>query len=168
MPKSKIKKKSNPLTLGGKIRDVLVKYLTTQFVLMVLVGVASWFILDLLNVKYAVILGIATGTLSIVPGFGMIIATIAASLVAIFDNVVFLPRMSAFFEGVVILLIFLVLNKIVDWLLAPIFLGKVAKVNPIIVLLAVVLGTLFFGVPGAFLAVPVLLVAKTIIDHFSK
>ncbi len=167
MPKTKIKK-TPQLGLGKKIGKVLISYLTTQFVLMILVGVASWAILNALHVKYAVILGIVTGTLSIIPGFGMIVSTLTASLVAIFDQAVFMPNVAPFFEGVIILLIFIVLNKIVDWILMPIFLGKTTKVNPLIIILAVILGTIFFGPVGAILAVPLILVIKTAVEHFNK
>lgn len=173
MPRKKVKqskatvRKESQLSLGRKIGKVLVNYFTTQFVLMVLTGVASWAILSALHVKYAVILGIATGTLSIVPGFGMIISTLAASLVAIFDKVAFMPSVAPFFEGVVIFLIFMVLNKLVDWVLAPIFLGKTTKINPLVVLLVVIIGTILYGPVGAALAVPLYLIIKTVVGHFS-
>ena len=167
MPKTKTKK-TPQLSLGKKIGKVLINYFTTQFILMILVGVASWTILNALGVRYAVILGIVTGTLSIVPGFGMVVSTLAAGLVAIFDKAVFLPNAAPFFEGVIILLIFIVLNKIVDWILVPIFLGKTTKINPLIIILAVIIGTILYGPAGAVLAIPLYLIIRTVIEHFSS
>lgn len=175
MPKSKAKKirvkttkKEPQLSLGHKIGKVLVNYFTTQFILMTLIGVASWGILTLLKVKYALTLGILTGVLSGIPNFGMIIATIAATLVAFFDKANMWTGSPPWLEGVVILIIFFVFNKIVDMLVAPLFLGKTNKVNPFVVFLLVVLGTIFFGIWGAILAVPAFLVIKTVTEHFSN
>ncbi len=164
--KSKSKKVVAPQTLGGKIGKALGNYITTQFILMLLVGFATWGILSLLNVKYSILLGIATGVLSGIPSFGMFIAVIAITLVAIFDKVVFLPKAPGIVEGIVVFLIFVLFNKLVDFLIAPIFLGKTNKVSPLALLLVTILGTVFFGVIGAILAMPLYLVIKTTIDHF--
>jgi len=43
-------------------------------------------------------------------------------------------------------------------ILTPLLLGKTNKINPVVLILVVFLGTTFFGVAGAFLAIPVLLI----------
>ena len=103
-------KKIQPI-LVDEIKIVLINYLKTQFVLMLIVTALVWGALSLLGVKHAVILAFGTGALSVVPFFGMTIASIIAGLVAIFDQVVFLSSMPSYVEGLVILLIFFVLNK---------------------------------------------------------
>lgn len=162
----KIKSSKQP-TLGQKIGKVLGNYLTTQFVLMVIVGFASWGILTLLKVDYAVLLAIITGVLSGVPGFGMFISTVVTGIVAILDKSPMWTNSPAWLEGLIVVAIFFVFNKIIDLVVAPIFLGKTTKINPLIVILLITLGTIFFGVLGAILAVPLYLVIKTIIEHFS-
>jgi len=161
-----MEKDINMLNLTSKIKVVLLNYLKTQFILMLIVTFLVWGILSLLNIKYSVVLAFITGSLSVIPFFGMTVASIAAFLVAIFDQVAFLPNASPIIEGIVILLIFFVLNKIVDLLLTPLFLGKTNKTSPLLLILAVFLGTTFFGFVGAFLAVPVLLVFNTALEHF--
>lgn len=151
--------------LVDEIKIVLINYLKTQFVLMLIVTALVFWALSLLGVKYAVILAFGTGALSVVPFFGMTIASIIAGLVAIFDQVVFLPNMPSYVEGLVILLIFFILNKFVDLLLMPLFLGKTNKINPVILILVVFLGTAIFGIVGAFLAIPALLIIRTTWKH---
>lgn len=149
-------------TLTGEIKVVLMNYLKTQFALMLIVTALVWGALYLIGVKYAVILAFGTGALSTVPIFGMIIASVVTCLVAIFDKVTFLPNTPSFVEGLVILLVFFVLNIFVDYLLAPHFLGITNKINPVILIFVVFLGTILFGIAGAFLVVPALLVIRTI------
>lgn len=172
MSKTKSKKinttKKEERSLGGQIIKVLFAYFTTQFVLMIIVGLATWGILSLLNVKYAVLLGAITGILSGIPNIGMFFATIALVLMAIFDKVNFWQNSSPVIEGVIVLIIFIVLNKFVDFLLAPIFLGKAVKLNPIILFFVIILGTVLLGPAGAVLAVPILLVVRTIVKYYNK
>lgn len=175
MPKTKSKKtrpvarKNEPqIDLGTQIWKVLLAYFTTQFILMILIGFATWGILALLHVRYAILLAIFTGVLSGIPNIGMFFATIAIAAVTIFDKVNFWSNSSPLVEGMLVLIIFIVLNKFVDFILAPIFLGRAVKLNPIIVFFVIILGTVFLGPAGAVLAVPMLLVVRTIIKHYNK
>ncbi len=160
--------KVTPLTLGERIKKVLTDYLKTQFLLMIIVTALVWGVLYLLKVKFALILAFGTGALSIIPSFGMIIATIIAALVAIFDQVTFLPHLPTFVEGLIISIVFVLLNKIVDLFLAPLLFNKTVKIHPAILVLSVFLGTVLFGVLGAVLAVPALLVFKTILEYLKE
>lgn len=166
MPKTKAKKEAKQQPLSRKISKVLVNYFTTQFILMVIVGLATWGILSLMNVQYAVLLAVVTGIMSSIPGFGMLTATVIIAIVAIFDNVGMWTNSPVWLEGLVVLTVFFIFNKIVDLALAPIFLGKATKLSPFTVILLVVLGTIFLGVWGAVLAVPIYLVIRTSIEHY--
>lgn len=166
MPKTKAKKEAKQQPLSRKISKVLVNYFTTQFILMVIVGLATWGILSLMNVQYAVLLAVVTGIMSSIPGFGMLTATVIIATVAIFDNVGMWTNSPVWLEGLVVLTVFFIFNKIVDLALAPIFLGKATKLSPFTVILLVVLGTMFLGVWGAVLAVPIYLVIRTSIEHY--
>lgn len=166
MPKTKTKKEAKQQPLSRKISKVLVNYFTTQFILMVIVGLATWGILSLMNVQYAVLLAVVTGIMSSIPGFGMLTATVIIAIVAIFDNVGMWTNSPAWLEGLVVLTVFFIFNKIVDLVLAPIFLGKATKLSPFTVILLVILGTMFLGVWGAVLAVPIYLVIRTSIEHY--
>ncbi len=162
------RKKESQVGLGAQIWKVLLAYFTTQFILMIIVGLATWGILSLLNVRYAILLGVFTGALSGIPNIGMFFATIAIVLVAIMDKVNFWPNSSPIIEGLIVLIIFIVLNKLVDFILAPIFLGRAVKLNPIILFFVIILGTVFLGPAGAVLAVPILLVVRTIVKYYNK
>lgn len=166
MHKIKAKKETKQQPLNKKILKVLITYFTTQFILMVIVGSATWGILSLMNVQYAVLLSVVTGVMSSIPTFGMLIATVIIAIVAIFDNVSMWVNSPVWLEGLVVLAVFFVFNKIVDLALAPIFLGKANKLSPLTVSLLVVFGTMFFGVWGAILAVPIYLVIRTSVEYY--
>ena len=175
MPKSKskkvkvtVKRKAARLTLGQRIRKVLVGYFTTQFILMVFVGVCSWAILNALHVGSAVLLGVITGVLSGIPGIGMLISTVAAALVAVMDGVPMWNGSQPWLEGLIVLVIYFVFNKLVDWIIAPLFLGKVTKANPFVIIILVGITTLIFGPFGGILAMPIYLIIKTTIEYYHE
>jgi predicted PurR-regulated permease PerM len=158
--------KNRQESLMRKIVIVLKNYLVTQFVLIIIITLAIWGILSILNVKYALILGVFTGVLSVVPNYGVIISSIVVALVAILDKAIFLPTLPSYVEGLAVIAILLIFNKLVDIFITPLFLGKTNNINPLLLTIVVILGTVLFGVPGAILSVPVVLVIKTILDHF--
>lgn len=173
MPRSKVKKSKiksaggrSSRTLGSEIKKVLVNYLTTQFILMVLVGFAAWGVLSLLKVGYAVPLAIITGILSGIPNFGMFLSTIIAAVVAVMDGINMWTDSPAWLEALIVLVVFFIFNKVIDLIIAPVFLGKTNKINPLVIIVVVTIGTIFFGIPGAVLAIPLYLVARTAFGHF--
>lgn len=155
------------LTLGSKIKKVLLNYLVTQFVLMVVVFLAAFVVLSLLKIKYALLLAIFTGAMSVVPNFGIVVSSLITGFVAAYDGIVFLPNAPTFVEGLIVAVILFLLNKLADTFLAPILLGRQSKINPVLIFVIVIMGTLLFGVVGALLAVPVVLVLKTVFDHYN-
>lgn len=155
-------------TLANQIADTLIVYVKTQFVVVLSVTVLSWIILSWLGVAYAGLLACMTGALSTIPMLGMIVAAILTGLVATLDNVRFLPNVAEILEGIVVVGIYIVFNFIIDWVLAPYLTGKMVKVHPLLILLAVILGSATLGMLGAFLAVPALLVVKTVIEFSEK
>jgi predicted PurR-regulated permease PerM len=155
-------------SLPVKIKRVLIAYLKTQFIVMVVVASTVWIMLSVIGVRYPLLLGLMTGALATIPTLGMLVSAIIAALVATFDNIRFLPKAPAILEGVVILGAFLLLNLVVDYVLSPYITGKITKVHPLVTLFAVLVGSALFGIIGAFLAVPVLLIVLTVWKHYKK
>jgi len=144
-----------------------VNYFKTQFVLMVIVAVLVWGALFLLKVKYAFLLAILTGVFSIVPNYGMVLSSMMVSLVAIFDGVALYSKSLPLMEGIIVLVILILINKMVDLFISPLFLGKTNNINSGVLFVVVMLSSIVFGIWGAILSVPILLMIKTTIDHLA-
>lgn len=112
--------------LGSKIKQVLVNYLKTQFILMIVVFIIVW------------------GIMAIVPNLHPIIEI----LIAVGS--------------------FLALSNLMDLFISPYFLGKKTKINPFLIFFSFFIGITFFGIIGAFFAVPIALVIKTIWEHYNS
>ena len=148
-------------TLQKRITDILALYFKTQFVVIIIVTLVSWVILSILGIKYALVLACITGVFSTIPTFGVFTSAVITALVAIFDNVRFIPNIVEGLEGVAIIAIYILLNFLIDWGLTPYLTGKIVKIHPLVLFISVLIGSAMFGIVGAFLATPLLLVAKT-------
>lgn len=159
------KMKKQETNLSKSIKKTLVNYAKTQFLIVIVVTSISWIILSLLGFRHAILLAGITGSLSTIPFIGMTIAAVIVGLTAIFDGLNFLNGFHPIFEGMMMLIIYFVLNQLTDFLLAPYLMGKMTKVHPFLIILFVIVGTWIFGIFGAILAIPVLLVIKTILGN---
>lgn len=145
-----------------EIKKALVSYLRTQFVIMIVVTVLSWMLLSSLRVRFSLLLAFITGALTAVPIAGMVTSAIITSLVATFDRVRFISNGPEFIEGIVIIVLYLIFNGLVDLLISPYVARKFTRLHPVVVFCGVLIGSALFGFLGAFLAVPVLLVGRTV------
>lgn len=167
MKKRRIKTKIHEKkSLSGIIRTVLVSYARTQLLLTFIVTVVVWIILSCLGVQFALLLSIMTGAASAIPIAGMLTAGIITSLVAIFDTSAFLPALPSVWEGIAIGCIYIILNMLIDYFLSPYLVGRSVKINPFILLVFVLIGSSLFGIWGALLTTPVLLVLKSVLEYY--
>ena len=136
-------------------------YFKGQAVLIFINILLFWAILTFLRIKYALIFAVITGFLSIIPTFGILISAFITFVFSFFDNQKF-TSLHPLFEGFVILIFYLIINQIVDFLIYPFVMGKTLKIPPPVLILSVVIGSALFGIIGAILAVPFMVLVKTI------
>ncbi len=131
-----------------RIADVARAYVFGNFLLGILLGVASSIFFASVRLPYWLLVGPLSGFLSLVPYLGLPLAVappLIAALPAHSD-----PAMYVFIAGVVSLLHLLALN-----LVYPKFVGSRVHLNPLVVTLALMFwGTLWGGI-GLLLAVPI-------------
>jgi len=130
--------------LSGAIRG--------QFLIMLINGILTGVGLFIFKVKYALLLAILAGLLSLIPIFGTILSSLPIIVAALFSgdagfNIV---------KGVSIAIWILVIHLIEANFLNPKIIGRAARIHPVIVIFAVVAGEHSFGIAGALFAVPIL------------
>lgn len=112
----------------------------------------------LVGVKNAIIFAILCGLLEIVPFIGNITGTTLTIVVAAAQGAS-LPMLAGI-AGTYGLVQF-----IQGWVIEPVILGPQVKINPLFTIIALVVGELIWGIPGIFLAIPLIAMFKIVCDH---
>ena len=134
------------LSLWERSQRKLGRWLQGQLFLGVIVGVLVYVGLSLLNVKFALLLAVLAGILEIFPYIGPVMAAIPA---------IILGFLQAPILGLWVLILYIVIQQMENHLIVPLVIGKIVKLNPVVVILALLIGIKLGGIPGMILAVPI-------------
>lgn len=142
----------------NRTNEIFLKFLASQLVDAIVVGILTSIAMSLLGVKYAVLLGIMIGLFNMIPYFGAIIAIIVATIITFITG--------GFSQAIWMVIITTILQQIDANIINPKIVGESLKISPLLVVFAVTVGGAYFGVLGMFLAVPVVAVLKVLIGDY--
>jgi predicted PurR-regulated permease PerM len=145
--------------VSNKIYNNLGVWLRAQIVLGIIVGLITGFALHFLSIPYALLLGVLAGLLEIIPVLGPVLAAIPAIIIGISIS----PLL-----GLVILILFIVIQQTEAYILVPKVMEKALGLNPIVILTALLVGGKLGGIIGAIIAVPIASIVTTLIIELPK
>jgi len=128
----------------GKVYEILI------------VGSAAFITYQILGLRYATLLAVATGLSVVVPYFGAAVVTFPVTLVAYFQW-----GMSG--EMLAAVIAYLVLQALDGNLLAPLLFSEVVKLHPNAIIVAILVFGGIWGLWGVFFAIPLATVTNAVI-----
>jgi predicted PurR-regulated permease PerM len=134
--------------LGGWVRGQLL----VMGVMAVLAGAGFWII----GLPNPLLLGVLAGIAELVPMVGPFLAFAPAVLVALGIDL---------WTALVVLIYAVIIQQIESNFLVPRIMGHSVGVSPLTVVLGILIGAILYGLPGAFLAVPVAGAIQVILAH---
>ncbi|WP_434042805.1 MULTISPECIES: AI-2E family transporter [Sorangium] len=137
--------------LSGVVRGQLLICLVNG----VLSAIGFW----LFDLKYWPILSVVAGVMSLIPIFGSILSSIPAVAIGLTQSFGTAVGVLAWIVGI---------HQLEANFLNPKIIGDSAKIHPVLVVLALLIGEHFFQITGALFAVPCLSIAQTIFLHFRE
>lgn len=140
--------------------EIFFKFIASQFVDAIVVGILVSIAMTIMGVKYAPLLGFFIGLFNMIPYVGAIIATVIAAIITLITG--------GLSQTIWMLIVVIILQQIDANIINPRIVGKSLKISPLLVLFAVTFGGAYFGILGMFLAVPIIAVVKILIDDFIK
>ncbi|PIS23040.1 hypothetical protein COT49_02245 [candidate division WWE3 bacterium CG08_land_8_20_14_0_20_40_13] len=152
MPK---KYRATLVKIVSKIEKQLGSWIRGELVLMTVVGVFTFVGLNLIGMGYALPLALIAGTLEIIPTIGPIISSVPAAIVGFSVS----PSL-----GLLTLGVYVLVQQLENNLFVPKIMQKAVGFNPLVTLIAVLVGGKLFGFVGMLFAVPVVLILQTIIE----
>jgi len=133
----------------NRIQHGLGRWVAAQLSLGLLMGIIVGTGLWLIGIKYALLLGLLTAALEIIPVIGPIIGAFPGVLIGLSQSWVY---------GLITLLFYIVVQQIENHLLVPNIMRRAAGLNPLVTVIAILLGARLAGMVGIILAVPVAII----------
>ncbi len=133
------------------------QWVVAQIALALIIGVVVWLGLWIMGVPYSLVLGILAGVLEIIPILGPIIAAVPAVLIGLTQSL---------WLGVGLVVFYLLVQQTENNLLIPFLMKRATGLNPVVTILALLLGGRMAGIVGVILAVPAAVVISAFLADF--
>ena len=138
--------------------DIFFKFIASQFLDAIVVGVLVTIAMSLMEIKYAPLLGFFIGLFNMIPYIGAIIAVAISALVTLITG--------GLSQTIWMLIVVIILQQIDANIINPRIVGQSLKISPLLVIFAVTVGGAYFGILGMFLAVPIVAVLKILVEDY--
>ncbi len=132
--------------LINKMQLKMGHWLRGQLLLSLIIFAMVFVVLSIFGIKYALILALVAGIFEIIPYLGPIMAAIPAVFFAFAQS----PS-----KALLVIVIYFLIQRVENDIIVPRVLGKSVGLNPLVVILAILIGAKLGGAVGALLAVPV-------------
>jgi predicted PurR-regulated permease PerM len=128
------------------IKDAVAGYTLGNIIISVLATIATWIVLSILGVPYALALGFVVGFFDLIPLIG---ATLGAIFVALATVPVSFPT------ATIVWIVFIIIwQRVEDYVVQPLVYGRALKVNPLVTIVSLLIGAALLGILGVLLAIP--------------
>jgi predicted PurR-regulated permease PerM len=140
-----------------RIGETLERWLIAQIITMAAVFLVTWIGLAIIGIQSSFILGIQAGLLAFIPTVGALVAGLIVVLASLASGWVAAASAFALFLGV---------HALESYILTPIIQRQALDIPPATLFAFQILLGVVFGIWGIALALPLMAVAKVMIDHF--
>lgn len=140
------------------IDKVLSRYIISQFLLCILVGIMTFAILVSYRIQFPVILSILNAAFNVIPYFGPIFGALPAIVMAVLKS-----PMDGLWVGIWLW----VLQQIEGNIISPKFTGDSVNMHPLLVIVLLIVGGKVAGFWGMVLAVPVGVIIKVVYEDLN-
>jgi len=158
------------LTVVDRLDDAIGKYLRGTFIECFLVGVTLTLGLILLGIPagMAVAIGVVSGLLNAIPFVGTAIAlVIGLGYALVAENIrPLIPGLNPNDLALYVVILVVITHVLDDVVFQPFVLGSAVNVHPLVVVIAIISGSLIMGLWGMLFAIPTVVVIKTAVATF--
>src|SRR5438876_10591528 len=150
-----------------RLEHALVAYVKGQLLLSAIIGTSAGIGLWLLGVtgllprgdKYAVLFGLFVATTELIPYLGPRLGSLPPF---------FYARAVDPVSAIWVTLLFLFIHQVEGHVVVPYVMGSALRLHPLLVIFGLIAGGEIYGLPGIFVALPLLAVARAVWEFFSE
>jgi predicted PurR-regulated permease PerM len=149
------------------VQHAVSRYVGGQLLFSVLMGASagvSLYVFGLIGIfpdgrRYALAFGVFYGAMELVPYIGPILGALPAVIVALFTDPIVALWVTLLFVG---------LQQLEGHIVAPQVFGHTLRINPLLVIFALLLGLHLYGIVGALVALPILAILRETVVYLSR
>lgn len=150
------KKRGSWIPFLAEYDRLLSRFLRGQLLAAAIVGVLTWLGLLIAGFPYSGLVGAVAGVFNVVPYLGLVVSIIPVLIIAVLSGSFLASLVKA---GIV----FAIVQAIDGSVTGPRIVGESVGLHPVIVILALAVGSFFFGFVGLLLAMPVAVLLKLLL-----
>ena len=140
-----------------EIQRIIRKYVTGLFLQMLIVSLLMMVTLSLLDVKYAILLGLIAGIFNIIPYLGISTALLISALITF--------ATAGASQALFVVFAFIGIHTLDGNILMPLVVGSKVKINALFAFIGIIIGEMIWGISGMFLCIPYLAMLKIIFER---
>ena len=141
------------LNLNHQISTQMGGFIRARILETFIIGIVTWLGLIYIQFPYALILAVVAGILNLIPYIGPFIGAAPAFLIAMSN-----PELQT---NYLLLSFVYIVGQVIDTvILVPLLVAKIVNLHPVIVVLAVIIGSQTMGVLGMIISIPLASVIK--------
>ncbi len=139
-------------------KSIIQSYLFGLFAEFSIISIMNSAGLMILDIDYAILLGIIGALLNIIPYIGGLVAVALPMMVA-------LATKTSGWYAFYVLAVYYFIQLIDNNYIVPVIVASKVKINGLFSVIAVIAGNYLWGISGMFLSIPLLAIIKLIFDH---
>lgn len=146
-------------SIFDRIQIVVRSYIVALLIEMVIIAAAYCSVFFLLGVKYALLLGVIGAIVNIIPYLGTIITCVLTALITLTTN----SPATVLWSVISIIVIHMIDVNI----LMPKIMASRVNINALASIVGVITGSVLWGLPGTFMAMPVMATMKVVFEEIT-
>lgn len=150
--------KKRAVDIAQQVEMAVSRYLFTVAIINIGLGASVALAMYLMGVPNPVLWGVMVGTLNFIPYIGDIVSFSVLTVVG-------LLTFDPLWQSLMVPGVFYLLTALEGYLITPLIVSRRLSLNPVVIILSVLFWGWMWGVPGALLAVPILVALKTVCDR---
>lgn len=139
-----------------EIQKIIKEYISGLLIQILIVSVLTTILLSVLGVKYAILLGVLTGLLNVIPYIGILFSAAIACLISFATG----GNHTLF-----VLFGFIAIHAVDANITLPLVVGSKVKINALFTFIGLLIGEELWGISGMFLSIPFLAILKIIFER---
>lgn len=145
------------IDLFSRIQVKLGQWFRGQLILSLIIFCITFLGLTIIGVKYALVLALLAGAFEIIPYFGPWVSGIIAVVLTFTQS----PG-----KAILVIVLYIIVQQLENSIIVPKVIGKSVGLNPLIVIIAILVGFRIGGVIGALISVPAVAALSVFVSDF--